>query len=255
MTLPPFHWWRTVGFLIPAISVYTIALGVVSLASSVFDRRGNFGHQCARAWAWLILATTGVEVHRTGLDQLDRRRSYVFVSNHQSIYDIPIVFSSMPFQLRILAKQSLGNFPFLGWHLRRTGHMLVDRSRSGAALFQRVSALLRNDVSLIVFPEGSRSVDGRVGRFKGGLFYVAIEAGLPIVPLSIRGSRHVMRKGRLMTCPGRVDLTVHAPIETQGLRPEDAKSLAGRVRAIVETAVGETHVTHSSLSTPASIPL
>ena len=254
MTFPPFHWWRTVGFLIPAISVYTIALGVVSIASSVLDRRGNVGHQCARAWAWLILATTGVEVHRTGLDQLDSRRSYVFVSNHQSIYDIPIVFSSMPFQLRILAKQSLGNFPVLGWHLRRTGHLLVDRRRP-AAEFQRVGALLRSDASLIVFPEGTRSVDGRVGRFKGGLFYLAIEAGLPIVPLSIRGSRHLMRKGRLMTCPGRVDLTVHAPIETQGLSPEDAKSLAERVRAIVETAVGETAVTHSSLSTPASMPL
>ena len=240
MRLPPFHWWRTVFFLIPAISVYTIGLGIVSLVSSLFDRRGNTGHRCARAWGWLILATTGVGVRRTGVERLDRRRSYVFVSNHQSIYDIPIVFASMPFQLRILAKQSLGHFPFLGWHLRRTGHILIDRSRPGTALFKRVSAVLGDAASLIVFPEGTRSVDGRVGRFKGGLFYLAIEAGLPIVPLSIRGSRHVMRKGRLMTCPGQVDLTVHNPIETRDLAPEDAKSLAARVRAVVESAVTET---------------
>ena len=120
MRVPPFHWWRTVVFLIPAISVYTIVLGTASLVSSLFDGRGYFAHKCARAWSWLILATTGVTVHADGLERLERGRTYIFVANHQSIYDIPVLFATLPWQLRIIAKDSIGRFPFLGWHLRRS---------------------------------------------------------------------------------------------------------------------------------------
>lgn len=120
------HWWRTVFYLIPVVSLYTIVLGTASLASTLLDRSGAFGHRCARAWAWLILKTSGVHVRVVGLEHLDPARSYVFAANHQSIYDIPIVFTSLPLQLRIVAKDSLGRIPFLGWHLRRTGHLLVD---------------------------------------------------------------------------------------------------------------------------------
>src|SRR5262245_32835873 len=119
--MKPWHWWRTVFFLIPAVSVYTIVLGAISLLSTLVDRSGNFGHRCARAWSWLILKTTGVSVRVEGLEQLDRSRSYVFASNHQSIYDIPILFVALPFQLRIIAKESLGRIPFMGWHLRWAG--------------------------------------------------------------------------------------------------------------------------------------
>ncbi len=90
MGLPPYHWWRTVFFLIPAVTLYTIVLGTASLLSTLFDRDGDFGHRCARAWAWLILKTTGVRVRVSGLEHLDPARSYVVAANHQSIYDIPI---------------------------------------------------------------------------------------------------------------------------------------------------------------------
>ena len=187
--LPTFHWWRTVFFLIPAIAVYTMVLGTLSLGSSLFERRGYFAHWCARTWSRLILRTTGVRVQVAGLERLEPGRTYVFVANHQSIYDIPILFWSLPYQLRIIAKQSLGNFPFLGWHLRRTGHMLVDRRRPDRTrIFSWASRLTSNGLSLIVFPEGTRSRDGRVGTFKGGSFFLALEAGLPIVPLSVGAS-------------------------------------------------------------------
>jgi len=133
VSFPPYHWWRTVFYLIPAIAVYTIVLGTLSIASSLFERSGYFAHWCARTWSRLILATTGVRVHVGGLERLEPGRTYVFVANHQSIYDIPILFWSLPYQLRIIAKESLGRFPFLGWHLRRTGHMLVDRRRPDRA--------------------------------------------------------------------------------------------------------------------------
>ena len=232
--MPPFHWWRTVFFLIPAISVYTILLGTLSLASSVFERRGYFAHWCARTWSRWILATTGVTVDVVGLERLTPGATYVFVSNHQSIYDIPILFWSLPFQLRIIAKASLGQFPFLGWHLRRTGHMLVNRARPDRkAIFGWGERLIAQGLSLIVFPEGTRSRDGRVARFKGGSFSLALEAGLPVVPISVVGSRHVMLKGRLATYPGHVRLVVHDPIETRGMAGRDPREFGARVREIL----------------------
>jgi 1-acyl-sn-glycerol-3-phosphate acyltransferase len=233
------HWWRTVFYLIPAVSLYTIVLGTASLISTLFDRTGVFGHRCARAWAWLILKTSGVHVRVVGLDHLDPGRSYVFAANHQSIYDIPIVFTALPLQLRIIAKDSLGQIPFLGWHLRRTGHLLVDRRHPGAGILKRMSHLVSAARSLIVFPEGTRSVDGAVGRFKGGTFLLAIDAALPVVPVSIAGSRFVMRKGRLMVCPGRVTLTVHPPMSTTGVTREQAREFAERVRDVVRPLVDE----------------
>ena len=234
MPIPPFHWWRTVFFLIPAIALYTIVLGTLSIGSSLFEKRGYFAHWCARMWSRLILRTTGVTVDVAGLERLEAGRTYVFVANHQSIYDIPILFWSLPFQLRIIAKESLGSFPFLGWHLRRTGHMLVDRSRPDRAkIFGWASRLTSNGLSLIVFPEGTRSADGRVARFKGGSFYLALEAGLPVVPLSVVGSRHVMLKGRLATYPGHVRLVVHEPIDTATLAGSDARQFGERVRRII----------------------
>ena len=236
-----FHWFRTVCFLIPAIAVYTIVLGIASITSSFFDRRGYFGHGCARAWSWLILATTGVEVSVEGLERIERGKSYVFVANHQSIYDIPSLFWSIPFQLRIIAKESLGNFPMLGPHLKRTGHMLVDRSKPDrSGIFGWATRLTANGLSLIVFPEGTRSRTGMMGKFKGGSIMLAMQAGLPIVPISVIGSRHVMKKGELTTRPGQVRLIVHDPIETAAnTEPSvhDVRAFADRLREVIRPAV------------------
>ncbi len=237
--MPPFHWWRTVFWLIPAISVYTIVLGTLSLASMLIDRRGRLAHGCARAWSRWILGTTGVRVDARGLDRVDGDRSYVFVSNHQSIYDIPVLFASIPAQLRIISKASLGAFPVLGWHLRWTGHLLVDRKRAGAGTLGQVAAMIRRGDSLIVFPEGTRSRDGQVARFKRGLFLLAIEAGVAVVPVAVGGTRHVMLKGRLMTCPGDVSVVVHDPISTDGLTRDDARRLAEQAQGVVAATVAE----------------
>ena len=237
--IPPFHWWRTVFFLIPAIGVYTVVLGTISLLSSMFDRSGDFGHRCARTWSRLILKTTGVRVTVAGAERLDPAKSYVLASNHQSIYDIPILFATLPLQLRIVAKASLGSFPFLGWHLQRTGHLLVNRSNPGPDIVRKMRRLVNESHSLIVFPEGTRSVDGRVGRFKKGSFLVAIDAGLPVVPVSVAASRQVMTKGRLMVQPGQVQVTVHDPIASAGVARDQVIDFANRVRDIVRRDVDE----------------
>jgi 1-acyl-sn-glycerol-3-phosphate acyltransferase len=251
--IPPFHWWRTVFFLIPAITVYTVVLGTLSLGSSFFERRGYFAHWCARTWARLILLTTGVSVRIEGLERVRPGGSYVFVSNHQSHYDTAVLFASLPHQLRIIAKESLGSFPFLGWHLRRTGHILVDRRRPDrSAIFKWADRLLNEGLSLIVYPEGTRSDDGRVQRFKPGSFQIALQSGLPVVPISIVGTRQVMRKGELAARPGAVRLVVHEPIDTTGDSEIDPREFAERIRnlvaPIVDGAAGDGEVRGMALS-------
>jgi 1-acyl-sn-glycerol-3-phosphate acyltransferase len=239
--LPPYHWWRTVFFLIPAFTVYTIVLGAASIVSSVFDRYGHFAHRCARAWSWLILRTTGVRVTVEGLDRLTPGTTYVFVSNHQSIYDTPVLFASLPYQLRIIAKESLAKFPVLGWHLRRGRHLFVDRRHPDrAGILNRWRSLVSEGLSLMIFAEGTRSPDGHVARFHAGSFLLAIEAGLPIVPLAVIGTRRVMPKGRLQTEPADVRLVIHDPIPAPVIATpsvRDAKAWASQVHGIVSAAV------------------
>ncbi len=161
-----------------------------------------------------------MRVQVRGLDRLTPGTTYVFVANHQSIYDIPVLFASLPYQLRIIAKQSLGRFPFLGWHLSRTGHLLVDRRKiDPRRVFDWANSLTgARPVAARVSRRVRAASPGSSGPFKGGSLYPAVQAGLPIVPISIAGSRHVMRKGRLMTCPGEVELIVHEPIPTVAAR-------------------------------------
>jgi 1-acyl-sn-glycerol-3-phosphate acyltransferase len=241
LRIPPYHWWRTVFYLIPAITIYTIVLGAASLVSSLFDRRGYFAHRCARAWSWLILRTTGVNVTVEGLERLTPGTTYIFVSNHQSHYDTPVVFNSLPYQLRIIAKESLANFPVLGWHLKRGGHLFVDRrDPDRAGILKRWRALVSEGLSLIVYAEGTRSDDGHVARFKAGSFLLAIQAGLPIVPLAVVGTRAVMPKGRLRTEPADVALVIHDPIQPPAIDEPtkyDARALEGRVHDIVSGTI------------------
>jgi 1-acyl-sn-glycerol-3-phosphate acyltransferase len=241
LSFPPYHWWRTVFFLIPAITVYTIVFGAASIVSSLFDTRGYFAHRCARAWSWSILKTTGVRVTVEGLDRLELGRTYVFVSNHQSIYDTPVLFASLPYQLRIIAKASLARFPVLGWHLQRGRHLFVDRAHPDrVGILARWRALVSEGLSLLIYAEGTRSRDGRVARFKAGSFLLAIEAGLPVVPVAVIGTRAVMPKGRLRTEPADVTLVVHDPIpapQVEAPSVADAKAFAERTHAVVAKTI------------------
>jgi 1-acyl-sn-glycerol-3-phosphate acyltransferase len=235
--LPPFHWWRTVFFLIPVIGACTIALGTVSLLVGLVDRRGVATHRCAQWWARFILWTSGVRVEMPGRPLPPAGVSCVFVANHASIYDTPILFSALSHQLRLMAKATLAYVPFIGWHLSRSGHLLVNRKNPGASIFKKMQRLIGEGASLMVFPEASRTTDGRMRPFKGGIFLLAIENGLPIVPVTVVGSRVVMPKGRLMVCPATVQVILHDAVPTKGLGRGDARALAERVREIIGSAL------------------
>lgn len=237
-----YYWCRTTFFLVPAVVVYTLVLGIVALTGTLLDPSGRLQHWCGRTWARLILVTARVKVESRGADRLDPKGAYVFVANHQSLFDIPVMFCYLPYQWRIIAKKSLGAIPILGWYLHRAGHILVDRRNPDRfGILRRWRALIARGLSLVIFPEGTRSVDGRVGRFKAGSFQLALEAGVPVVPVSVVGTRAVMRKNEFTVRPGLVQVTIHPPVRTDsgdwGQTIDDARRLAVHVHDIVAASV------------------
>ena len=170
-----------------------------------------------------------------GLENVDPHQTVIFCSNHPSAMDIPILFVSLPVQFRFLAKRVLFHVPFLGWHLRRSGHIPVDRGRPREALkgFDQAAKRIKEGRPVVVFPEGSRSRTGEMLPFKSGTFYLAILSGVPLVPVTIIGSREVLKPHSLHIRRGHVRVVIHKPMSTDGLTVHDAGTLSKRVREVI----------------------
>jgi len=223
---------RSLLFTDLLIYVYTAVCGTASLAGSLFDPRGRWQHACARRWSWLILKTSGIRVKVEGLEHVDPNRTTIYCANHPSAMDIPILLLTLPVQFRFLAKRPLFHIPFLGWHLRRSGHIPVDRERPREALesLDQAAKKIQEGRSVVLFPEGHRSRDGRMLPFKSGSFYLAIRAGVPIVPITLNGTRAVLKPDTLHVRPGETEVIAHPPIPTANLTLEEVQTLSERVR-------------------------
>lgn len=234
---------RSLTITIPLIVLATAAFGTVSLACSLVDASGRAQHAVARAWSRVLLWVSGVTVRIEGLENIRPESGYVFAANHLSYMDTPLVLASIPSQFRFLAKQSLFRIPFLGHHLRRAGHVPVPRedARGSVRVMTEAARILREgNVSILVFPEGGRT-HGQLGDFKEGAAYIAIKAGVPIVPLAVRGTREVLPMGSLHIRGGEVRLTAGEPIPTAALSLRDRQRLTLEVRERVAAllAAGE----------------
>lgn len=220
---------RSLLVVAPLIFVYTIVMGSLSVMSSLFDANGRLQHGCSRIWSRLILWTSGVKVRVTGTGNLQPGTPYVLCINHQSHMDIPILLASIPIQFRFAAKKELFKIPFLGWHLRRSGHVPIDRENPRAAIKSMAQAAesIRSGRPLAIFPEGGTSLDGIIKPFKGGGFLLATRSGAGTVPVTIRGSRAVLTPRTYHVRGGVVDVTIGVPIESSGLSNAD---LAEKVR-------------------------
>ncbi|MBI4875936.1 MAG: 1-acyl-sn-glycerol-3-phosphate acyltransferase [Acidobacteria bacterium] len=224
---------RSIAVTGPLIALATMGMGSLSLLVSLFDSSGRAQHSVARAWARMLLAVFRVRVTLEGLEKINPERSYVFASNHLSYVDTPVVLGFIPAQFRFLAKQSLFSVPFLGYHLKRAGHISVPRenARASVRVMGEAARLLRESTaSILVFPEGERT-GGELQEFKEGAAYIAIKAGAPIVPLAVRGTRAILPVHTLTVRGGPVRLTVGDPIPTQGLTLRDRQRLTAQVRA------------------------
>jgi 1-acyl-sn-glycerol-3-phosphate acyltransferase len=224
---------RSVIFTNNLIFLYTAVLTSVSLLGSIFDAHGRWQHRCARLWARLILKTSGVRVRVEGIQNLDPSQTVIFCVNHPSAMDIPILLASLPVHFRFLAKRELFQVPFLGWFLRRAGHISVERTRPHEAMhsFEEAAAKVRQGTSVVLFPEGHRNRrTGDMLPFKSGSFYLAISAGVPILPITLNGTRYVHEPDTWHVRPGRTEMIVHPPIPTAGLKRADVQALSARVR-------------------------
>jgi 1-acyl-sn-glycerol-3-phosphate acyltransferase len=224
---------RSLLFTNLLIYFYTVVCGTLSLFSSLFDSRGRWQHAFARLWSRLILATSGIQTRVEGIENVTPQATAIYCVNHQSAMDIPILFVSLPVQIRFVAKQSLFRIPFMGWHLTRSGHIPVERGRPKQARksMDLAAERIRTGSSVVLFPEGHRSRDGRIGPFKSGSFYLAIQAGVPVVPVTLNGTRGVLKPDTYHVRAGQTEIIIHPPIPTAGLTPQDIDALAGKVRA------------------------
>ncbi len=223
---------RSVFILIPWLLLATLVMGLISFFCSFFDATGRLQHKVAVRWARMLLAVFQVRVEVLGAEKLEPDRQYVFCSNHFSLVDTPIMFSSMPREFRILARHGLWRIPFIGWHLNRAGHVPVNREnpRQAKKSITRAAEKIRSGYSTLLFPEGGRTRSEQMRPFKPGAAYIAIEAGVPIAPMAIVGSRNVLAPGSTHLRPGRVELRVGDPVPTEGLKNRDAKQTIARVQ-------------------------
>jgi 1-acyl-sn-glycerol-3-phosphate acyltransferase len=222
---------RSLLFSTPLIGLSTIGMGTLSMIASLFDRTGRSQHQLARMWGKMLLAVSFIRVRAEGLEKLDPSATYVFVANHASYMDIPALLSSLRHQFRFFAKKGLYKIPFLGTHLRRAGHLPVDRSSARASLKSMTEGahiIANRHISVLLFPEGGRAPHG-LREFKEGAAYIAIKAGVPVVPIAIVGMRRLLPMGSIHIRSGRVTVRIGDPITTQGLKLSDRMGLTQRL--------------------------
>ncbi len=227
-------------------SMYTLKLALIVLASilqtipiialGLVDPDGRRVYPMFRFWSWCVLKAGGVGLSVRQAGQLDLGQAYVFMANHQSNIDIPVLVRALaPFQLRWMAKRELLRVPFFGWALWASGHIVVKRSTSRGLVAAMAGACdkLTRGISVMVFPEGTRSTDGRLLPFKRGGFRLAEKAGVAIVPVTIRGSGRLLKRGDWRLKPGEVEVVVGAPIP-----PDDAGDRSRRQTRRVREAIG-----------------
>ena len=217
----------------------TVFWGSCALLISLVDRRGKWVHACAQNWGASIFRICGVQVQTEGEEKLDRESSYVVMSNHCSLFDIPTVLTSLPFPFRMLAKASLFRIPFMGWYMSRVGYIPVKRDdpKRARESIENAASRVASGLSVLIFPEGTRSVEGEVARFKRGGVNLAHTAAVSVVPVAIINSGRLLPRGSWHADPGVITMRIGDPINPKDF--SDPRALASTVRSAIVQMIEE----------------
>jgi len=223
------------GFIIGWIVLTTAFFAILAIVVSFFTRTGNPVHIVARVWSQSILMGSRVHVGVRGLANIKPDKSYVYMANHQSNFDIPVLLGYLPVQFRWLAKAELFKIPVFGRAMLGAGYVEIDRFNRKSAFesIEKAAQRMKDGVSVMIFPEGTRSKDGSVQPFKKGGFVMAIQSGVPIIPVILRGTWPIMAKSSLRINPGDVEMEIGEPIDTSGYSMETKEELMDRVRDVI----------------------
>jgi 1-acyl-sn-glycerol-3-phosphate acyltransferase len=197
------------------VVIMTLISGFSAIAVGIFNPYSRLVYYIGMIWSRAILRTAGVRVIVEGLQNIDLKQQYIFIGNHQSHFDVPVVFSRIPMTLRFLTKKELFKIPVFGWAMSAVGMIKIDRGNheeSVKSMNETLGVLQKNKISIVVFPEGTRSQDGKMGVFKKGGIILAIKGKIPIVPVSISGSRFILPKHSVRVNPGMIKLVIGKPI-------------------------------------------
>jgi 1-acyl-sn-glycerol-3-phosphate acyltransferase len=239
---PPFVLrWLSYLVAIPLIALTTAGFGCISLLAGLWDKSGRQQHAIARQWARTLLLISLSPVKIIGREKLHEHETAVYASNHLSYMDTPVLFAKLPFQFRILAKQSLWKVPFIGWYLNRSGQVPVDTQspRSLVASLNRGVATVKQGLPLVLFPEGGRAATGRLQTMMSGCAYMAIKAQVPLVPLTLIGTYELLPIHVYALHPRPIFIVVGDPIPTVGLSTRDADTLTQRLYGSISTTYSQ----------------
>jgi 1-acyl-sn-glycerol-3-phosphate acyltransferase len=233
--MPRFFRWRSNLIQTPVMSVFTGALGSLALFVSLFEKSGRIQHRIAQRWARILVWLSGSRLKVRGYENLSTYPVAVYAANHTSYMDTPVIFASLPFQFRILAKKELWPVAFIGWYLNRSGQIPIDTKTARGTLTSLATGVraLIAGMPLFVFPEGGRTDDGQLQPFMSGAAYLAIKAQVPLVPLALSGVYDLLPMHTHWFYPGPLTLTVGEPIETKGMTVRQVEELNEQLRAAI----------------------
>lgn len=218
------------------IGIHTIGFSIWGILISIFDRTGSRVHRyTAVPWAKTILWVCGIRLRLMGLENAEDDAPCVYMANHQSYFDIFALLAGLPVDFKFILKKELMKIPILGFAMKRVRYIAIDRGDPRRALISmnKAAQKIRNGASVLIFPEGSRSKDGRVQSFKKGGFHLALKSGCDIVPVSIIGSRDIVPKGSMRVNRGTIDMHIGRPIPIGGWSRRDMDKLINLVRETV----------------------
>ena len=225
--------YRPVLFALMALD--TFACAIAAMLCAYLDSQ-NRGHAVARFWSRLNLALSGVSTSMSGEDHIDHDQPYIVMANHQSHYDVFVLMGLLPLQLRWIIKMELRKIPIFGIACEKVGYIFIDRGNHEKAQksLDAAGEKIRAGSSVIFFPEGTRSADGKLQTFKKGGFVIALEAQVPILPVTVVGGKEILPKGSLRILPGDMKVIIHDPISVEGYTYETKERLMERVREAIE---------------------